>query len=75
MFYQENERGPESNKQKLIIEMNKAIHMYLNIYFRIDCIDHLTQNTKISYRNRKYWHSPMTHDKSLDVVVSYDMYL
>ena len=46
--------------------MNEARQLYLNIYFKIDCIDHLVYNAKTSYHTCKYWHYPMTHVKALD---------
>ena len=49
--------------------------MYLNMYFKFDCIDQLIKNANITYRNRKYWKFLMTHAKALDVVVAYYMYL
>ena len=62
-------------KHKWIIKTNEAIQLYLKMYFKIGCIDHLIQNAKISYCTLKYWHSPMTYEKVLAVVVAYDMYL
>ena len=55
--------------------MNNSIQLYLNMYFNIDCIDPLTQNTNMTYPTCKYWHSPMNHVKLLDVVVAYCMYI
>ena len=45
------------------------------MYFNIDCIDNLMQNTKTTYHTRKYCHSPITHTKELDVVLAHYMYL
>lgn len=71
------ERGRSSagNKRVWGIEMNEAREMYLETYSRIDSIDHLIKNARMSYRSWKYWHSPMIHGKSLAVVTAYDMYL
>jgi hypothetical protein len=35
------------DNKRQIIEMNHAQTLYLGSYFRIDCIDHLIQNTRI----------------------------
>ena len=75
MFEQAKERGLGKKKLKWIIEMNEARQLYLNMYFNIDCIDHLIQNAKMTYRTLKYWNSPMNHVKVLAIVVAYDMYL
>ena len=55
--------------------MNEARELYLGTYSRIDSIDHLAKNLKVSYLSWKYWHSPMLHGLSLAVVVAYDLYL
>ena len=54
--------------------MNESRQVYLDMYFNIECIGHLIQNEKITYRTRKYYHSLMTRVKSLAVVVVYGMY-
>ena len=53
--------------------MNKARQLYLRTYSRIDSIDHLIKNFRMKYRCWKYWHSPMIHVVSLEVVVDYEM--
>ena len=53
--------------------MNEARQLYLNMYFNIDCIDHLIQNAKMTYRTLKYWNSPMNDVKVLAIVVAYNM--
>ena len=75
MFDQAKERGLGKNKRKWIIMINKARNLYLNMHFKIDCVYHLIQNSKFSYRTCKYWHSLMSHVKALDVVVAYYMYI
>ena len=73
MFEQAKERGLGNNKLKWIIEMNEARQLYLNMYFNIDCIYHLIQNAKMTYRTLKYWNSPMNDVKVLAIVVAYNM--
>jgi hypothetical protein len=75
MSIRRRERGRGDNKRYWGIEMNHARTLYLGSYYRIDCIDHLIQNSNIFYRSWKYWHSPVLHGKGLAVVVAYDMYL
>jgi hypothetical protein len=75
MSIRRRERGRGENKRYWGIEMNHARSLYLNSYYRIDCIDHLIQNARIFYRSWKYWHSPVLHGKGLAVVVAFDMYL
>ena len=55
--------------------MNTARNIYLQSYYRIDCMDHMIKYAQLFYRLWKYWHSPMLHGKSMAVVVAYDMYL
>ena len=55
--------------------MNEERQLYLNMYFNIECINHLIQNKTITYQNCKYCNSLMTHMKGLTVVVVYDLYL
>lgn len=75
MSIRRRERGRGLNKRYWGIEMNHARSLYLQSYYRIDCIDHLIQNARIFYRSWKYWHSPVLHGKGLAVVVAFDMYL
>ena len=75
MFDKNKEKLPGKNKHKWIIEMNEARQLYLNMYFKVECIDQIIQNAKMTYRTCKYWHSPMTHVKYLAVVVAYNLYL
>ena len=70
MYGKSKERGLGKNKHKWIIDKNKVRKIYLNMYLKIYCIDHLIYNEKILYRNRKYWYSPITCEKALDVIVA-----
>ena len=49
--------------------------MYLQSYYRIDCMDHMIKNARLFYRSWKCWHSPMLRGKGMSVVVAYDMNL
>ena len=75
LYARKKEKGRGENKRRWGIEMNDARDLYLRSYFKIDSIDHLIQNCKMSYRSWKYWHSPMLHAKGLATVVAYDLYL
>ena len=75
MSIRRRERGRGDNKRYWGIEMNHARTLYLGSYYRIDCIDHLIQNSNLFYQSWKYWHSPVLHGKGLAVVVAFDMYL
>ena len=55
--------------------MNSARNIYLQSYYRIDCMDHMIKNSRLFYRSWKCWHSSMLHGKAMSVVVAYDMYL
>jgi len=74
-FVEARGRGKNNSRRVYVIEQNMARLLYLKTYSRIDSIDHLIRNCKISYRCWKYWHSPANHGKSLAVVIAYDMYL
>jgi hypothetical protein len=73
MSIQRRERGRGDNTQYWGIEMNDARTLYLGSYYRIECMDHLIQNSWIFYHSWKYWYSPVLHGKALEVVVAYDM--
>ena len=75
MWLRKKDRGVGKSKRVWGIEMNSARNIYLQSYYRIDCMDHMIKNARIFYRSWKYWHSPMLHGKALVVVVAYDMYL
>ena len=47
MSIRRRERGRGENKRYWGIEMNDARSLYLQSYYRIDCIDHLIQNARI----------------------------
>ena len=44
VFEQANERQIVDKKYKWIIDMNEERQLYLNMYFNIECINHLIQN-------------------------------
>ena len=64
------ERGAGDNKRVWNIKMNESRAMYLGMYYKVDCIDHLIQNSRMSYRSFRYCHSPMLHAKALAVVTA-----
>jgi hypothetical protein len=68
------ERGTGNNKRTWGIEMNHAREAYLDMYSRIDSIDHLIKNCDLKYRSWKYWHQAMLHALALAIVSAYDMY-
>ena len=72
-----SEKGTRTGKSKQLwgIEMNSARNLYLQSYYRIDCMDHMIKYAQLFYRLWDYWHSPMLHRKAMVVVVAYDMYL
>ena len=76
MSIQRRECSRGEHKQYWGIEMNHArSHVYLQSYYRIDCVNHLIQNARIFYRSWKFRHSPALPGKGLAVVVVFDMYL
>ena len=72
---EKRERGVSANKRTWGIEMNSSRSLYLRTYSRIDSIDHLIKNCKLSYRSWKYWHAPVLHATGLAIVTAYDIYL
>ena len=50
LYAQARERGRGNNKRQWAIEMNESRKLYLNTYGTIDRLDHLIQNTNMSYR-------------------------
>ena len=55
--------------------MNSKRNLYLQSYYRIDCMDHMIKYARLFYRLWKYWNSPILHGKAMAMVVVYDMYL
>ena len=74
LYCSQKERGRGEYRRKWAIEMNESRRLYLKSYGAIDRLDHLIQNTNMSYRCWKYWHAPMLHAKSMAVVIAYDIY-
>ena len=58
------------NKRVWNIDMDEARDLYLGMYYKVDCIDHLIHNSRMSYRSFKYWQSPILHAKALAVVTA-----
>ena len=75
LWLRKKERGTGKSKRLWGIEMSSTRNLYLQSYYRIDCMDHMIKNARLFYRSWKYWHSPMLHGKAMLVVVAYDMYL
>ena len=75
LWLPKKERGTGKSKRLWGIEMNSAHNIYLQTYYRIDCINHMIKNERLFYRSCKYWHSPMLHVNSMAEVVAHDMYL
>ena len=69
------EPGTGNSKRLWGIKINSEHNLYLQSYYRIDCMDHMIKNARLFCRSWKYWHSPMLHRKAMAVVVAYDMYL
>ena len=61
LWIRKKERGVGKSKRLWGIEMNSARNLYLQSYYRIDCMDHMIKNARIFYRSWKYWHFPMLH--------------
>ena len=74
LWLHKKEHGTGNSKRLLGIKMNSARNIYLQSYYRIDCMDHMIKNAQLFYRSWKYWHSPMLHGKTMAVVVASDMY-
>eukprot|EP00957_Ditylum_brightwellii_P135633 10343077-Ditylum_brightwellii.AAC.1 len=55
--------------------MNEGQQLYLNMYCKVDAIDHFIKNMQVTYRSRKYWHSPKLHGTCMTTVVAYDICL
>ena len=72
---QRKERGRDEHKHVWAIKGNEAHFTYLNLYCKIDVIDHLIKNCNIGYKTWKYWHSGMNHAFAFGVVSAHDMYL
>jgi len=68
------DRGIGKNKRTWGIEMNDAREMYLDMYSRIDSIDHMIKNCQLKYISWKYSHAAMLHAFLLAIVTAYDMY-
>ena len=75
LWLRKKERGTGKSKQLWGIEMNSACNLYLQSYYRIDCMYQMIKIARLFYRSWKYWCSPMLHGKAMAVVVAYDMYL
>ena len=69
------ERGTGKSKRLWGIKMNSARNLYLQSYYRIDCMGRMIKNARLFYRSWNYWHPPMLHGKAMAAVVAYDMYL
>ena len=69
------ERGTGKSKQLWGVKMNSERNLYLQRYYRIDCMDHMIKYAQLFDRLWKYWHSPMLRGKAMAVVVAYEMYL
>ncbi len=67
-------RGKGKTKCVWGIEQNKARETYLRHYYGIDNLDHMIKNTSIRYITWKHWHAPYLHEKSMGMIVAYDMY-
>ena len=74
IWLRKKEGGTGKSKWLWGIEMNSVRNIYLQSYYRIDCMDHMIKNV-LFYRSWNYWHSPMLQGEEMAVVLAYDMYL
>ena len=72
-----SEKGTRNRKEQADLgdQNDSARNLYLQSYYRIDCMDHMIKYARLFYRLWKYWHSLMLHGKAMAVVVANDMYL
>eukprot|EP00957_Ditylum_brightwellii_P123310 9402138-Ditylum_brightwellii.AAC.1 len=54
LFEDTKERGMGTTKRKWVIEMNEGYHLYLNMYYKVDVIDHLIKKMHMGYQCCKY---------------------
>ena len=68
-------RGSFNNRRHWVIKMNEFCYLYLGGYSLIDFIDYIIKTFHMKYRCWKIWHSSVLFTMSLEVFVSYYMFL